>query len=180
MKFRNEDVQQMFIYPCFMRLSMVIVFSISILFDLSRVTFTFLIMQIFLSSLNWTIWALGKRFKDKMVYMILAGYLLTQLTIVFTTETIHRSEGEKALHVEQTPMRLFIGFAIHTLLLAPSIWSLALVYVPTYLLTFLYFRIQLSENSHEKFVWNASFLAIPPLVTFWFVFQRRELKRFFQ
>ena len=179
-QFRNEDVHQMFIYQCVLSLFGFIISLIAFLVSPSRVTFTTLLMQTLINSLNWSFLALGKRLKDKMVYLIMAEYLLTHLIIVVTTEMIHISNGEEASHKEQTPARVFVSFAIHCLLLAPSFWSLALVYMPYYILTILFFRIRCADDSHEAFVWNAQLFTIPVLVTFWYVYQRRELKRFFQ
>ena len=146
MQFRNEDVHQMFTYICFMGFARVVIALIALLDSQSRVELIILANWIFLSILHWIVWALGKRFKDKMVYLIPTIHLITHLVVVVTVETINISEVNSVVPVKEVTNWVFDLFAMNTLLLAPSIWHVALLYMPCYLLSVIFFEGRLSEN----------------------------------
>ena len=136
----------MFIYLCIMAIAHVIIALNALLSSQSRDKFIMLAISVLLAILYWSFWALGKRFKDSMVYSIPAMHLLTHLIVVGTAQTIQISEGNSAVPVHEMHYRVYDSFAIYTLLLAPTVWHVALLSMPCYLLSTVFFSIQLTEN----------------------------------
>ena len=178
MKFRNDDVHQMFIYPCVIGSLGVVLGLIALFFLKSKAEFIQQSMQFFHAILYWIIWALGKRFKDKMVYFIPIQYLIIQLTIMATSEAIRIPFGDKEVPVTGMLSKICNGFAVYTLLLAPTIWHVLLIYTPCFILSIIFFINRHSE--FEELFIGVAFYMILVLITFWYIFQKRELKRFYQ
>ena len=138
-------------------------------------------MQLFNVLMYWIVWALGKRFKDKMVYLVAITYLVLHVVILGTTSEVmkvHLDDTDEEVPVIGMLSKICSSFGIYVLLLAPSIWHVVLVYVPGFIIMIIHFIHRHSE--FEDLFIIVAFYMIIVLVTFWYIFQRRELKRFYQ
>ena len=129
--------------------------------------------------LRWTIYALGKRFKDKMNYMVVGLFIFEQLAITLTTVLLkNQSSSEYVVHFENLIVR---HATFYQLFLSPSV-SYLLIYTLV-----LFLNVSLLTLSHyeaddelaNKSLRQTIALGLCCAALYW-ILQKRELKNFFK
>ena len=88
---------------------------------------------------------------------------------------IHRTNFVP-LHLILT--RMCSIFVVYTLLLSPSMLIIWLVYIPVFTLNVMY-CVKRFEDFDNLLLVTLAYMTLV-IYTFWYIFQKRELKRFFQ
>ena len=167
----------MYTYACFFATLRLIVGSYNAYFrkDVNSVVYLAL----------WSIWALALyaafclrfRFKDKTMFMIVSLYIAAQLIMIFRIEELagQGKNSEEIMVWLRPKLNLFSSITI--LLLTPSIEYLLFCYGLCYIITisFCVLRFKLEGRLIlNMFGWLIGILI------FWFILQKRELKRFYE
>ena len=134
--------------------------------------------QVVITVLHGTIWLLGKRFKDQIVYMIPVLYIVMHLLIQITLETLQLPWVDGHIPIAGMLVRMCAPLAIYSLLLAPRVSYVLCCYLPVFLANIIYTVIRHSEVKAE-FMTTGVYMIVM-VIPFWYILQYRELQRFFQ
>ena len=171
MAFRNEDVLDMYIYPCIIASVGIAVTLIALVFLQTKALLIQLSMQTFNVIAYWLIWLLGKRFKDKMAYLVAFSYIVIHvIALLVAQENIEIKNEERTSVSDGLGMtsKICSSFVIYTLLLAPTIWHVVLVYVPGFIISILHF-IHRHAQFEDLLIVVALYMIIV-LVIAWYIF----------
>ena len=126
---------------------------------------------------HFAVFFLGRRFKDKFIPMMVGLFIVAMIFVMLSLEiTVSYYEMEVPIAV-QIRDNLLIFTVIYCLLLTPSIKYIFFVYVPFYLsLTVFCIKRHDAATQHISVAVYAQSL----MVTFWYILQKRELKRFYE
>ena len=119
----------------------------------------------------WLIRALGKRFKDSMAYLVALSYIITHvaaLLVVSETIVIEEDDSDASMPGLGMLSKICSAFGIYTLLLAPTIWHVTLVYVPGFIICIIHF-IHRHDEFENLFILVALYMVIV-LITAWYIF----------
>ena len=176
--FRNEDVFSMFSFVCILASCEVVFQSVTVLYTLyTRVDVSFnlikLVCQLVITGSSLLVWLLGKRFKDQYDLMIAAVVGTNQFAFALSIELL--SAYKEPGMVDSVKLVGYLLFGV--LLLAPS-FHFVLFYIGTFSITFSFVVMRYTKEKQELF--GFGLLMIMAFVTFWYLFHKRELKRFYQ
>ena len=128
-QFRNADVAKMLKYQCIIGTTFLVGYSISNISSQDWNDFSRWLWTVFQVVLSWTIWVLGKRFKDNTVYLIVAYYVITLLTTPLFAEKKEMPE---------TPLlmlrAMFNQVVFFSAFLSPSYHYPVFLYIPGFLI----------------------------------------------
>ena len=139
--------------------------------DFSRWLWTML-----LAVFAWTIWVLGRRFKEQMVYLVLVYYTITlMITPVF---------AEKKT-LKETPLlmlsSMFNQAVFFTLFLSPSYHYPVFCYIPVFFILLVQMLERHFDDEEFTVEDRASGYVVGAIaaIFLWYVLQKRDLERFF-
>ena len=171
-EFRATDVGEMINYVIvfsFLSLLMVGVVCIADPSVYNWINFSTKIAQLLVLIITWRI---GKRFPTKISFTVAIGILIIHILTALLNELV--------VYTEETfdgPQMRYGGIFIYSLILAPS-----MKYMLFYIVVF-YINIVQTRRRHQD---EESFIYLPTwhfftvlIFIFWFIFQKRELKRFY-
>ena len=174
---RKDDVKEMFTYACFfatLRLAMGIENTIAKK-DINRIAYP--AIQFICCLLHFIVYFLGRRFIDKFVAMIVAVYVATHFLVLARVEVMV-NQGEDIEEIGKWLRgTITVNTGVTFLLLAPSIDYILFGYAPCVILTTVtcVFRLSLDKKAMiTVVVW------VFAGIVFWYIFQKRELKRFYE
>ena len=119
---------------------------------------------------------LGKRFKDKFIPMMVGLYIFAIIIVMVSIETTGGYYGREVPIAVQQRVNLFIFAIIYSLLLTPSIKYICFVYLPVYMILAVFYI----KRHETKTQYLAAAYSQGLVVTFWYILQKRELKRFYE
>ena len=121
----------------------------------------------------WLVWVLGRRFKNYYDVMIAAIVGLIQLGFVLVIENL--SEYKDPGFAVSMKIIGYLLFGV--LLLSPTVYYV-LFYVAIFTVTY---NFVVTRHYEEKTILiQFGLMMVVTFVTFWYLFHKRELKRFFQ
>ena len=131
----------------------------------------------FLLILNLAVYIIGSRFKAKFQKLMLFDAITTYFMINLALELASKYslQEDQILYWMKTNMGLFLH--VNFLLLAPSIEYISYVYAPLHTTSVIFCVIR--HSLEKKIIIGALFTQVA-LLFFWYILQRRELKRFFE
>ena len=155
-----------------------LVFSVTLALKL-RTTVSYLeIPTWFLITLmHLVVHTLGKRFRQRFMPMVAILFVLTNLLSIITLEIALSFDQDKAASFNEFRRDVVIYSSISLLLLAPSIKYVLFCYVPVTLIT-----SSIAVIRHEMDMTIIPYFVLSQILlpSFWYIFQKRELKRFFE
>ena len=145
--------------------------AISFLVTLSRPESIQLLVGLGGLILYWSVWLLGQRFKSIFVQLIAAQYLILQLLSAIASLSEASSAGMIGRFASQ--------YCMYTLLLAPSM-SYASFYLAVFSLNIAQALLRTEEKAERTTLITIAVISVAFVSTFYYIYQKRELKRFFQ
>ena len=103
-----------------------------------------------------------------MVYFVAITYLMVHMLIAITLKLMEIHMDKAEIPVYGMLSKMCSTPFIYVLLLSPSIWHLALIYVPGFLLSITYF-IHKHAEFEDLFIIIALYMIII-IVVFWYIF----------
>ena len=176
--FRNEDVFSMFSFVCILASCEVVFQTVTVLYTLFtmidvKYNLIKLVCQLIITGSSLLVWLLGNRFKEQYDLMIAAVLGTNQFAFAMSIELL--SAYKEPGMVDSVKLVGYLLFGV--LLLAPS-FHFVLYYVGIFSISFSFVVLRHTAEKQELF--GFGLLMIMAFVTFWYLFHKRELKRFYQ
>ena len=176
--FRNDDVFYMFKIMCILATIEVGLMAFAFLYAhavglaLKQNTIQ-LVYQSMVTLTIWLVWALGKRFPERLDVMIAASFAILSAILTVTVDFMAEFDDAELVMIYKLMgyMVLWVQF------LAPSIFFL-LFYAAVYLIAIT--TVVLQSYEERKVFLQFGYLMIIAYVTFWYLLHQRELKRFYE
>ena len=167
----------MYIYACFFMTLRFIVSFVTTLNQHDDVAWIVRLTWLLVSLAHFAVHFLGKRFKDKFIPMMVGLFIFAMIFVMVSLETtVSYYEVDVPIAV-QLRDNLLIFPLIYSILLTPSIKYICFVYEPFYL-TLAIFCIKGHEAANQHIM--VALYSQSLIVTFWYILQKRELKRFYE
>ena len=128
--FRKTDVESMFTYMCIFTTCFAVGFAFVFIRSQTFSNFIQLLLALVRALLHWLIYAIGRKVKHKLVYMIAVLFVTEQILIALTFEWLKEEEGRSVNYHLMFRMTSFC--VIYALLLAPSIYYIWICYIPAF------------------------------------------------
>ena len=127
--------------------------------------------------LNLAVYIIGIRFKSKFQKLMLLDAIMTyfMLNLALELASKYGLEEDQIIYWMRTNMGLFLH--VNFLLLAPSIEYICYVYAPLHSTSVIFCVVR--HSLEKKVIMGALFTQFA-LLSFWYILQKRELKRFFE
>ena len=173
-KFRTEDVRDQFIFGCLFQ-TVTLAWRLTIVINERNTSSVVLLaIQFIVTTLYWSLYLFQNRLKGHFMTGLIVLMVLYHLMILVAGEFISQSDDERFIFGK---VMLLITVATNIMILTPTISHACFLYLPLYLLTTLFNQFRHSDNKYK--IIQAVYASICCLV-FWFIYQKRELKRFYE
>ena len=173
-KFRIEDVRDQFIYACLFQTVTLAWRVIQIINGLTDNFVLLLAFQIIVAALYWTLYIFRNRVKENFMAVLMIYTVLYYVMLLTATELNSESKIET---FQWGRVFMLVTVATNIMLLTPTISHGFLLYLPLHVLTILFMYIRQSVKKAEL---TQAAYACTCLVVFWYIYQKRELKRFYE
>ena len=167
----------MYIYACFFMILRFVLSFATMIGQNETASWLVRLTWLLVTLAHFAVYFLGRRFKDKFIPMMVGLCVVAQISIVISLEaTVNYNEVEVPIGI-QLRDNLFIFPSIYCLLLTPSIKYICFCYAPIYnsVIIFSTLRHEIAPQHIVAAIFSQSLL-----VTFWYILQKRELKRFYE
>ena len=176
-KTRATDVIEMFDYAfIFNSIRFALVIIIVLIVQKPKAIIRLVQWSVF-SLLYLMVYFLGKRFRHKFLMLIVALEVVKHLLIVLSLEILVKYDQDESSIVKWLHNNVNMQIVVNGLLLTPSIEYILFCYAPLCLATTVYCTIR-----HSLSFWSIQGPALCSIIVFvlWYIFQRRELRRFYE
>ena len=162
----------MFIYSCFLTIILLVPFVMIVITD-GRENMILVLFRLATVALYGLTWVAGKRFKEKMTFIIVGLFTVEQFLILAQIKHI---EDPMTIIIATTPV-----LVLFILLLAPS-WNYIIIYMGVFTFNTILILSMNIGFENTTFITLAFYRTIPLFIssTFWYILQKRELLRFLE
>ena len=174
-EYRREDVMYMFIYICIFTAVATVAFFLAWVSGPTTPKFIIFFAQFILTCMHGLTWKLGHTYRNWYVFMIAALYVFAHILMTVTIELVIETYKTEFVGWQSR----IGGIFIYCLIIAPNLKYVA-IYAIVFYVNILFCILRYVESDAQSAFAVMWFLLAVIIFTFWFIFQKRELKRFFQ